>query len=71
MREAEQRGLAYLFRIRMIANLRRAIGRAANGLRADAGRSWQGKSIEPRLDGWSREADQWPASQRGTGGAAS
>jgi hypothetical protein len=55
MREAEQRDLAYLFRIRMTANVRRAIERAANGPWADAGRGWQGQSIQLRLDGWSRQ----------------
>src|SRR5271155_1069550 len=37
MREAEQRDLAYLFRIRLTANVRRAIERAVNGPWSDAG----------------------------------
>jgi hypothetical protein len=55
MREAEQRDLPYLFRIRLTANVRRAIERAANGPWADAGRGWQGQSIRLRLDGWGRQ----------------
>jgi hypothetical protein len=55
MREAEQRDLPYLFRIRLTANVRRAIERAANGPWADAGRGWQGQSIALRLDGWGRQ----------------
>ena len=55
MREAEQRDLPYLFRIRLTANVRRAIERAANGPWADAGRGWQGQSIHLRLDGWGRQ----------------
>jgi len=55
MREAEQRDLPYLFRIRLTANVRRAIERAANGPWADAGRGWQGQSIQLRLDGWGRQ----------------
>lgn len=55
MREAEQRALPYLFRIRLTANVRRAIERAVNGPRSDAGRGWQGQSIQLRLDGWGRQ----------------
>jgi hypothetical protein len=52
MREAEQRALPYLFRIRLTANVRRAIERAANGPWSDAGHGWQGQSVQLRLDGW-------------------
>ena len=55
MREAEQRDLAYLFRIRLTANVRRAIERAVNGPWSDAGHGWQGQSIQLRLDGWGRQ----------------
>jgi len=55
MREAEQRALPYLFRIRLTANVRRAIERAANGPWSDAGHGWQGQSIQLRLDGWGRQ----------------
>jgi hypothetical protein len=44
-----------LFRIRLTANVRRAIERASNGPWADAGRGWQGQSVELRLDGWGRQ----------------
>src|SRR6185312_8073398 len=53
--EAEQRDLPYLFRIRLTANVRRAIERAMNGPWAEAGHGWQGQSIELRLDGWGRQ----------------
>jgi hypothetical protein len=55
IRAAEQRDLAYLFRIRLTANVRRAIERAANRPWTDAGRGWQGQSIALRLDGWGRQ----------------
>lgn len=55
MREAEQRGLPYLFRIRLTANVKRAIERATNGPWSDAGHGWQGRSIDLRLDGWGRQ----------------
>jgi hypothetical protein len=55
MREAEQRALPYLFRIRLTANVRRAIERAMNGPWAEAGHGWQGQSVELRLDGWGRQ----------------
>ena len=55
MREAEQRDLTYLFRIRMTANVSRAMERAANGPWTDAGHGWQGQSIALRLVGWSRQ----------------
>ena len=55
MREAEQRDLPYLFRIRLTANVKRAIERAVNGPWTDAGHGWQGQSIDLRLDGWGRQ----------------
>jgi len=56
MREAEQRRLAYLFRLRLTANVTRAIERAmAAGRWEAAGRGWEGQSIELRLHGWSRQ----------------
>jgi hypothetical protein len=55
MREAEQRELAYLFRIRLTANVRRAMERAANRPWSDAGHGWQGQSIQLRLNGWGRQ----------------
>jgi len=55
MRQAEQRNLPYLFRIRMTANVKRAMERAANGHWSDAGQGWQGQSVALRLDGWGRQ----------------
>jgi len=56
MREAEQRRLPYLFRLRLTANVTRAIERAmAAGRWQAAGRGWEGQSIELRLHGWSRQ----------------
>jgi hypothetical protein len=55
MREAEQRDLAYLFRIRMTVNVRRAIERATDGAWTEAGHGWEGQSTALRLDGWSRQ----------------
>lgn len=56
MREAEQRRLPYLFRLRLTANVVRAINRAmAAGQWQPAGRGWEGQCIELRLHGWSRQ----------------
>jgi hypothetical protein len=55
MREAEQRGLPYLFRLRMTANVRRAIERAMDGAWTEAGHGWEGQSTQLRLDGWGRQ----------------
>jgi hypothetical protein len=55
MREAEQRDLAYLFRLRMTANVKRAITRAMDGAWTEAGHGWYGQAIPLRLSGWSRQ----------------
>jgi hypothetical protein len=47
--------LPYLFRIRLTANVRRAIERAANGPWTGTGHGWQGQSIQLPLDGWGRQ----------------
>src|SRR3954463_5106775 len=55
MARAEQNDLAYLFRLRMTANVKRSLERAmqqSDG--ADAGQGWQGKETSLRLSGWSR-----------------
>jgi hypothetical protein len=52
MREAEQRSLPDLFRLRMTANVRRAIERAMDGAWSEAGHGWEGQSTQLRLDGW-------------------
>jgi Transposase DDE domain group 1 len=56
MARAEREGLAYLFRLRMTKNVRRAMERAmAQSDWADAGQGWQGKATTLRLLGWSRQ----------------
>ena len=56
MRGAEQRGLPYLFRLRMTANVKRALARAmATDGWQPAGHGWEGQSIALRLEGWSRQ----------------
>jgi hypothetical protein len=55
MARAGQKGLAYLFRLRMTANVRRALDRAMRQSEwADGGQGWQGKDTTLRLIGWSR-----------------
>jgi hypothetical protein len=55
MARAEQEKLAYLFRLRMTANVRRAMQRAMRESEwTDAGQGWQGKETSLRLIGWSR-----------------
>jgi hypothetical protein len=56
MAGAEQRGLPYLFRLRLTKNVRGALQRAMRDADwADAGQGWQGKDTELRLMGWSRQ----------------
>jgi hypothetical protein len=56
MSRAEREGLGYLFRLRMTANVRRALTRMmAERDWADAGHGWQGKATMLRLVGWSRQ----------------
>src|ERR1700704_2985198 len=56
MARAEQQELAYLFRLRMTANVRRSLDRAMQHADwADAGQGWQGKETTLRLVGWSRQ----------------
>ena len=56
MHEAEQRGLAYLFKLRLTANDQRAIERLSSQREwVDAGRGWQAKESAVRLAGWSRQ----------------
>ena len=55
MREAEQRSIAYLFKLRLTKNVKALVERTfARGGWRDAGQGWQGKSAELRLTGWSR-----------------
>jgi hypothetical protein len=56
MREAELRGLAYLFKLRLTANVRRAIERLSQQSEwVDSGQGWQAKETQVRLKGWSRQ----------------
>src|ERR1700741_4919975 len=56
MTRAEREGLAYLFRLRATANVKRALERAmAERDWSDAGQGWQGKETNLRLMGWSRQ----------------
>ena len=55
MREAEQRDIAYLFKLRLTKNVKRLIERAfVKGGWRDAGQGFQGQTAELRLTGWSR-----------------
>ena len=56
MREAEQRGLAYLFKLRLSANVKRMIERLATQREwTNAGQGWQAKESLVRLESWSRQ----------------
>jgi Transposase DDE domain group 1 len=56
MREAEQRGLPYLFKLRLTANVKRMIERmSTQSTWVNAGQGWQAKESLLRLDGWSRQ----------------
>lgn len=56
MSRAEQEKLAYLFRLRMTANVKRSLERAMRQSDwTDAGQGWQGKETNLRLYGWSRQ----------------
>jgi hypothetical protein len=56
MREAEGRGLNYLFKLRLTKNVKRLIERTfSKGGWSDAGQGWQGREEELRLVGWSRQ----------------
>ena len=56
MSGAEQKGLKYLFRLRMTLNVQRSLQRAMQQSDwKDAGQGWQGKETTLRLLGWSRQ----------------
>ncbi len=56
MAGAEQRGLPYLFRLRLTKNVRGALERAMRDADwTDAGQGWQSKETTLRLIGWSRQ----------------
>ena len=53
LREAEQRGIDYLFKLRLTANVKRLIKKAyAYSGWQDAGQGWRGLEATLRLDGW-------------------
>ncbi len=55
LREAESRGIDYLFKLRQTKNVKTLIGRAfQKGGWHNAGQGWQGKTESLRLLGWSR-----------------
>jgi hypothetical protein len=56
MAAAEQRGISYLFKLRLTKNVKRLIERTfSRGGWRDAGQGWQGATAELRLSGWSRQ----------------
>jgi hypothetical protein len=56
MREAEGRGIDYLFKLRLTKNVKSLIERTfMKGGWRDAGQGWQGKVESLRLMGWSRQ----------------
>ena len=55
MREAESRGIAYLFKLRLTKNVKTLVERTfLRGGWHDAGQGWQGQYADLRLTGWSR-----------------
>jgi hypothetical protein len=56
MREAEQRGLPYLFKLRLTGNVKKLIKKTFSKAGwTDAGQGWQGRHETLRLEGWSRQ----------------
>jgi len=56
MREAEARGLAYLFKLRLTKNVKRMIGKLAGQREwVDAGQGFEAKESSVRLEGWSKQ----------------
>lgn len=58
MREAEQRGLHYLLKLRLTSNVKKLIKKtfSKSGWH-DAGQGWQGRYETLRLEGWSRHRE--------------
>jgi hypothetical protein len=56
MREAEQRGLPYVLKLRLTSNVKRMIERLSSQREwTDVGHGWQAKESLLRLTGWSRQ----------------
>ena len=71
MREAEQRELAYLFKLRLTANVKRPIERLVRQIGwVEAGQGWQAKETAVRLVGWSRQRRIIVLRRRAKNGAA-
>jgi hypothetical protein len=72
MRGAEQRALPYLFKLRLTANVKRAIERLSRqGEWVDSGQGWRAKETTVRLHGWSRQRRIIVLRRRVKGGLAS
>jgi hypothetical protein len=55
MQAAEERGMAYVFKLKQSAKVKQLLERLFGmGVWAEAGQQWQGLSTELRLSGWSR-----------------
>ncbi len=55
MEGAEQRGIAYVFKLKQSANVKKLIAQLfGNEQWVDAGQTWQGLDTELRLSGWSK-----------------
>jgi hypothetical protein len=56
MREAEARGLPYLFKLRLTSNIERTIERLSRQpARTNAGKGFEAKESMVRLEGWSQQ----------------
>jgi hypothetical protein len=56
MREAEQRGLPYLFKLRLTANVKKLIKKTfPKDDWTNAGHGWLGREHTLRLEGWGRQ----------------
>ena len=56
MSGAERRGLPYLFKLRLTANVKKLIKKSfSKSGWTDAGQGWQGREDTLRLEGWSRQ----------------
>ncbi len=56
MCEAEQRGLPYLFKLRLTSNVKKLIKKTfSKNDWTGAGQGWQGRTDTLRLEGWSRQ----------------
>ena len=67
MREAEARGLPYLFKLRLTKNVRRMIEKLSGREWVNAGQGFWTKESAVRLEGWSRQRRTIVLRQRLTG----